>query len=155
MREIQVFDPEQSVEILERRLPHWSQAGTISFITWRTWDSIPAHVLKQWLLERETWLKQHGVNLKAIDWQKQFDQLPRALTTEFQQIVSDLWHEHLDECHGACILKQPAISRIVANSLLHFDGERYELTDFVIMPNHVHVLAAFSDEIAMVRQCDS
>jgi type I restriction enzyme R subunit len=43
----------------------------------------------------------------------------------------------------------------VADSLLHFDGDRYDLTDFVIMPNHVHLLAAFPDEQAMLEQCDS
>jgi len=33
-----------------------------------------------------------------------------------------------------------------------FDGDRYELTDFVVMPNHVHVLAAFESEEAMLSQ---
>jgi len=44
---------------------------------------------------------------------------------------------------------------IVAKSLHHFDGERYELTDFVIMPNHVHLLVAFPDEEALLKQCES
>ena len=38
---MQIFDPKQEFCIVERRLPHWSQAGTITFVTWRTWDSIP------------------------------------------------------------------------------------------------------------------
>jgi putative transposase len=53
------------------------------------------------------------------------------------------------------VLRRPELSAIVAESLLKFDGERYELTDFVVMPNHVHVLAAFPDEDSMLRQCDS
>jgi type I restriction enzyme R subunit len=39
--------------------------------------------------------------------------------------------------------------------LLHFDGEHYLMTDFVVMPNHVHLLAAFVDEEGMLAQCDS
>jgi REP-associated tyrosine transposase len=53
------------------------------------------------------------------------------------------------------VLRQPALSQIVTDSLLHFDGDRYELTDFVVMPNHVHLLVAFPDEESMLRQCDS
>jgi putative transposase len=31
--------------------------------------------------------------------------------------------------------------RIVEDTLLHFDAERYRLMEWVIMPNHVHLLA--------------
>jgi REP element-mobilizing transposase RayT len=41
----------------------------------------------------------------------------------------------------------------VLHYLRRFDGDRYELTDFVVMPNHVHVLVAFRDEEAMLKQC--
>jgi type I restriction enzyme R subunit len=47
------------------------------------------------------------------------------------------------------------LAQIVDKSLLHFDGDPYELTDFVVMPNHVHLLAAFRDERFMLAQCDS
>ena len=46
------------------------------------------------------------------------------------------------------------MAQIVADSLLKFDGDRYELTNFVVMPNHVHLLAAFRDEEAMLTQCE-
>ncbi len=52
-------------------------------------------------------------------------------------------------------MRSPVLAQIVAASLRHFDGDRYELTDFVVMPNHVHVLAAFLDEKAMLEQCES
>ena len=39
---------------------------------------------------------------------------------------------------------------------LHFgDGTLYDLEAFVVMPNHVHVLAAFVDEQGMLDQCES
>src|SRR5204862_6392833 len=65
------------------------------------------------------------------------------------------WHDGLDAGHGACVLRQRALAEVVENSLRHFDGDRYELLDFVIMPNHVHLLAAFPDEDAMLAQCES
>jgi type I restriction enzyme R subunit len=31
-------------------------------------------------------------------------------------------------------------AKIVADALGHFDGKRYQVASFVVMPNHVHVL---------------
>jgi REP element-mobilizing transposase RayT len=41
---------------------------------------------------------------------------------------------------GNCRRRQPAIARIAEDALLHFDGERYRLIAWTIMPNHVHAL---------------
>jgi len=38
------------------------------------------------------------------------------------------------------MLRDPVSARIVENALGFFDGERYRLLSWVIMPNHVHVL---------------
>jgi type I restriction enzyme R subunit len=53
------------------------------------------------------------------------------------------------------VLLRPELARIVADSLRHFDGDRYDLTDFVVMANHVHVLVAFHDEQSLLAQCES
>ena len=37
-------------------------------------------------------------------------------------------------------LSDPRLAEVVEGALLHFDGERYRLHAWVIMPNHVHVL---------------
>ena len=152
---MELFDPSQVFDVIDRRLPHWSQSGAITFITWRTWDSLPEKVIRQWQQERNCWLQVQGINHEAIDWQSQVQKLAPALIDEFKQILADRWNEHLDECHGDCVLRIPACSLIVANSLTHFDGDRYELTDFVIMPNHVHLLVAFPHSEDMLIQCDS
>jgi len=62
---------------------------------------------------------------------------------------------HLDELHGNCPLRRPELSKIVADSLHHFNHDRYELSDFVVMPNHVHLLAAFPTVEGMLQQCES
>ncbi|MEZ5338152.1 MAG: transposase [bacterium] len=50
--------------------------------------------------------------------------------------------DDLDTCYGNCWLRDPRVADIVEGSLLHYDGERYLLLAWVVMPNHVHVLIA-------------
>ncbi|MFO0788959.1 MAG: hypothetical protein U0805_05840 [Pirellulales bacterium] len=166
---LQVYDPQQDVSVVERRLPHWSQAGTITFITWRTWDSMPAHVVQRWLAECDQWLVAHGIppttNATATipaaittwqqRWQASLATLPKPLQMQFGLHTQNRWNDHLDDCHGECVLKHLGVSQDVYDSFLHFDGDRYDITDFVVMPNHVHILVAFPDEKSMLPQCDS
>ncbi|MBI5844806.1 MAG: transposase [Deltaproteobacteria bacterium] len=51
-----------------------------------------------------------------------------------------LIEETLDESYGECLLKRQEIARIVESALFYFNGERYFLHSWVVMPNHVHVL---------------
>ncbi|MFI4998842.1 MAG: REP-associated tyrosine transposase [Reyranellales bacterium] len=51
-----------------------------------------------------------------------------------------LRHEMLDRGWGACWLKSDSIARLVEDAFLAFDGTRYRLHAWTIMPNHVHVL---------------
>src|SRR6267142_6439607 len=41
---------------------------------------------------------------------------------------------------GACWLRDAEIATLTQETLLHFDGERYCLLAWCIMPNHVHVV---------------
>ena len=43
---------------------------------------------------------------------------------------------------GSCVLRNERIARIVQDALLHFEGERYSLAAWCVMPNHVHVVVA-------------
>ncbi|MFC1737040.1 transposase [Candidatus Hydrogenedentota bacterium] len=47
---------------------------------------------------------------------------------------------YLDAGHGKCWLKEPEIGGMVSQALRHFDGERYLLHVWVVMPNHVHAV---------------
>jgi putative transposase len=152
---LHAFDPHAEFTIVERKLPHWQQAGAVCFLTFRTFDSLPQSVLRQWHAERDDWLERHGIGPNQRDWREQLERLPRPVRGEFTRIFSERWHRHLDDGHGACMLRQPPLAKIVANSLLHFDDDRYLLTDFVVMPNHAHILAAFIDEDGMLDQCES
>ncbi|MBM4074101.1 MAG: hypothetical protein FJ267_00470 [Planctomycetes bacterium] len=154
MSELHFFDPRADFSVFERRLPHWSQAGVVCFITWRTNDSIPADVLERWRHERHQWLRNHSINPRALDWRKRLRELAPETQRDFYSQFSTKWHHQLDACHGSCVLKAPDLGQKVAESLLKFDGDRYEMTDFVVMPNHVHILASFRDEESMLNQCE-
>src|SRR5688500_1204126 len=103
---IRVFDPHSEYAITMRKLPHWSQAGTLSFITWRTWDSIPEPVLVTWLEERDAWLTQRGIDPARADWRAQLQMLESSVLHEFKLQLSDRWNDQLDKCQGACVLRQ-------------------------------------------------
>lgn len=48
--------------------------------------------------------------------------------------------EYLDRGLGECWLRQPAIAKLTEDALRFFDGQRYQLQAWVVMPNHVHLL---------------
>jgi len=48
--------------------------------------------------------------------------------------------DFLDQGAGACVLRQPHTADIVASALRKFDGIRYRLLAWCVMPNHVHIV---------------
>jgi REP element-mobilizing transposase RayT len=46
----------------------------------------------------------------------------------------------LDAGHGARLLGDPGCAQLVVDALHHFDGERYCLIAWCVMPTHVHVV---------------
>ena len=42
-------------------------------------------------------------------------------------------------------LKQPALANFVTEAMHHFDGSRYQLAAYVVMPNHVHLIVRPAD----------
>jgi REP element-mobilizing transposase RayT len=150
--DIQFFNPKEEYSVVWRKLPHWAQAGTVCFITWRAADSMPRDVVRRWMTERDALLRQHGI-APGPSWKAALDKLPLAVQQRLKWTLTERWDNCLDECHGACVLKQPELADIVDKSLRHFDGDRYVMTDFVIMPNHAHLLAAFPTPEAMGEQC--
>jgi REP element-mobilizing transposase RayT len=62
-------------------------------------------------------------------------QLREEINSEMAARQSDL-----DPSSGECILKDPGLAAIVEDALLHFQGERYALSAWCVMPNHVHAV---------------
>ena len=124
------FNPLEAVQQTQRKnLPHWQQEGSTYFVTFRLADSIAQSRLQEYKALREKWQEHHQPPYNEVE-QDQFEML-------FSQRVND-W---LDEGAGSCVLHNPDVAEIVADALFHFDGQRYVLDEWVVMPNHVHVLA--------------
>jgi type I restriction enzyme R subunit len=153
--EFEFFDPEGELRVTGGNLPHWFQPGVTYFVTFRTEDSIPAEVADLWYRRREEWLRSHGVTTADPKWQNALAKLPKKQQLEFHNTFSRAYMEYLDRGYGACVLKTPSLARIVADSLKHFDGERYQMGDFVVMGNHVHLLASMLGSTDIVEQCYS
>jgi type I restriction enzyme R subunit len=62
---------------------------------------------------------------------------------------------YLDRGYGACALRDGRSANVVADALRHFDGDRYYLGDFIVMPNHVHLLVCLLGATEIEGQCHS
>jgi putative transposase len=149
----ELFDPSAEVSIREgASLPHWYQAGVTYFVTIRTEDSVPQELVRSWHARRDNWLRRHGIDPTTLNWKtnlRKNSELERAFHAEFTREFM----KYLDRGYGACVLKQAPLAKIVADSLRHFDGQRYELGDFIVMPNHVHLLVCLLGETEIEAQC--
>src|SRR5687767_9987188 len=76
------------------------------------------------------------------------DSLPRAVTEELANRDDTLaaTDHRLDAGLGACWLGRPDIARLVDQALTHFDGSRYRLLAWCVMPNHVHAVIEPGEE---------
>jgi type I restriction enzyme R subunit len=121
-------NPFAEIQVTSNSLPHWQQGEAWIFVTWRLADSLPTDKLRAWQEEKDAWRAKH-----PEPWDL-------ATAREYHERFTQRIEDWLDAGHGACILRNPAVRRIVTDALAFFDGKRYELGDWVVMPNHVHVL---------------
>ena len=74
---------------------------------------------------------------------------PEPWTAEQRQAYYERFSAKIDEWldagSGSCVLKDERAAKVVADALIHFDGERYDLGAWVVMPNHVHVVVTPRD----------
>ncbi len=122
------LQPDLPIRMYLRNLPHWRQHGATYFVTFRLADVIPQdklQALKRW---RQNWERETPVPRSEAQW--------RALA---KQITSQT-EKRTDEGYGECELRDPRITRLMCDSLLKFQGQRYFTACYVVMPNHVHAV---------------
>jgi REP element-mobilizing transposase RayT len=100
-------------------LPHCDSSHVIQSLSYRLEDSLPAPVLAR---------------LQAESRREIAD--PKTRDIALRKRIED----YLDAGHGSCILREPQIAACIVDTWLHFDGKRYRLLEWVVMPNHCHVL---------------
>jgi len=92
-------------------LPHYDDGMSLQCVTYRLADALPSEVVVR-LAEASA----NGCISEEV--------VERSLATG----------------HGSCLLRFPENARIVLENWRHFEGGDYHLHDWVVMPNHVHVL---------------
>ncbi len=107
-------------------LPHLDGHDVVQFITYRLADSLPRNFLTK---------------LKA--------QLDREDITEIE--YHRRVERYLDLGLGPSYLGQQAVAAIIEENLLRFDGEKYSVLHWVLMPNHVHVLLKILNDHSLAK----
>lgn len=98
-------------------MPHFDSNDVIQHVSFHLADSLPKEAVERILVE-----------LQDLEPERQGAEKRRRL----EALV--------DSGYGICWLRRPDCAEIVQSSLLHFDGERYRMIAWVVMPNHVHAL---------------
>lgn len=102
-------------------LPHFDRPGLIQRIAFRLADSVPGERIVAWKKEMQ-WMDRNLERAKS--------EADEALSRELHRRIS----RYEDSGTGECHLRQPAIVSVVVTDLTCFDGERYELQGFCVVP---------------------
>lgn len=100
-------------------LPHLDAPGEIQGLTFRLADALPSDLVHRWKRELENHEPEDATRKQKL-----------------QRLVA----RYEDAGHGSCVLAKPECASIMADTLRHFDGEKYHLLEWCVMPNHVHTL---------------
>ena len=106
--------------------PQFDGEGLTQHVSFHLFDSLPQSVLNRWREE----LRMRPQKEADLEWRMRIQ-------------------DFLDSGYGACLLKEDRFAQIVENALLHFDGHRYALHSWCVMPNHVHTLFTPAREFKM------
>jgi REP element-mobilizing transposase RayT len=126
MRHHNFIPASRGVRIRSRgRLPHWEVDHAVYSLTFRLKDSLPRHIAAALGAERRHLLRTASNEAERAKIDRAF-----ALRLDHS----------LDSGYGSCILREDRSATIVADALRCFDGQRYDLHAWCVMPNHVHAM---------------
>jgi putative transposase len=111
------------------RIPHCDTDETLQSITFRLADSLPREKLA--LLEQE------------------LEHMPEDTRETERRKRIESW---LDKGIGCCALAHPEMAKITRDTLLSFNGRKYQLFAWCVMPTHVHVLILQKDSLSRIVQ---
>jgi REP element-mobilizing transposase RayT len=86
---------------------------------------------------------------KLREIEKELENLPTEKMDSERRKKIEFW---LDAGIGCCALKHPQLASLLQDTLLKWDGARYRLFAWCIMPNHVHVLLETTAPLSKIVQ---
>jgi REP element-mobilizing transposase RayT len=107
-------------------LPHFDGRAIPQFVTLHLFDSVPYAVLNKWRRELQT------------------SDSPRNRILLHRRI-----ERYLDLGYGQSFMKDQRIATIIQDVLMDSDNKSYRLFAWVVMPNHVHMLATRFEEFTL------
>lgn len=110
-------------------LPHCDDLQKFQFITFRMADSLPSEAL---------------LRMEAA-----LERCPPSLRDQARVRRLKEWRHN---GAGCCALRHPQVAQVMQDTLLRFDGERYRVAAWCIMPNHVHTLIQPTAALAKIVQ---
>jgi Rad3-related DNA helicase/REP element-mobilizing transposase RayT len=129
---VRAKDAEAPIQMREGAyLPHWTKEGGIYAVNFRLADSLPEAVVSAWRQERESIVGNAQAQGRA---------LTEVETGRLQELYREKVDGLLDRGMGECWLKREEVAGMVVEAMRHFDGKRYQLLAWSIMPNHVHAV---------------
>jgi len=102
-------------------LPHFDSVNEIQSLNFRLCDAVPMHLIEEWR--------------RQLGWSRNLDQSdPRAAALRRRVETYE------DAGYGQSFLRDSRIAALTEDALQYFDGTRYRLLAWCVMPNHVHSL---------------
>ncbi|MBM3839976.1 MAG: transposase [Verrucomicrobia bacterium] len=112
-------------------LPHLKRESTSYFVTFRLAGTLPREVLLKFKAEREAIIQNARSAKRPLTWLEQ---------EELFRWYSSRVDKYLDAGQGDCWLMRSEIGELMAGALTFHLGTRFDLSAWVVMPNHVHVV---------------
>ena len=141
-------------------LPH-IENQRYQMITYRLYDSVPREVIEQWKREVGGGVraasplnneyvangvqasslpntKYAAIGTQASSLPNQRAGSPHSNSKEREKLV--MIDKYEDSGVGQCFMRDDRVAQIVKDTLFYYDGKKYKIIAWCIMPNHVHIL---------------
>src|SRR5713226_3888383 len=120
-------------------LPHWEIDHATYFVTFRLADSLPRELLARLRQERDALDRSRSAGFQPASSSPLYAPADRDRARKLRAILQKA-EQCLDDGLGHCYMRDSRIAKIVADTIRHFHGQRYQLRVWCVMPNHVHVI---------------
>lgn len=112
-----------------RNLPHWYMPHAMHFITFRLAGTMPPEVVERIRRRGEELLLRPFAGESRIEHR-----------TRVHKLLFVEYDDYLDRNREINWLDDPRVASLIRRSLYFWDGVKYRLACWCVMPNHVHVL---------------